>query len=68
MWKQEKRSFMLLHALKNDAHVLVSVEHITVITDMGNYTRIYTDDQDYTDVVESFKEITEIMCGIKVEP
>ena len=57
------KSFMLLHALKNDAHVLIAVEHITVITDMESYTRIYTDDGDYTDVKESFKEITEMLTG-----
>ena len=56
-------SFMLLHALKNDAHVTIAVEHITVITDMESYTRIYTDDGDYTDVKESFKEIMELIMG-----
>ena len=56
-------SFMLLHALKNDAHVTIAVEHITVITDMESYTRIYTDDGDYTDVKESFKEINELIIG-----
>lgn len=64
--KMEKRnmvSFMLLHALKNDAHVTIAVEHITVITDMESYTRIYTDDGDYTDVKESFKEIMELIMG-----
>ena len=61
MWETQKINFMLLHALKNDAHVAIAVEHITVITEMESYTRIYTDDGDYTDVKESFKEIIELM-------
>ena len=57
------KSFILSHALKNDAHVLIAIEHITVITDMETYTRIYTDDNDYTDVKESFKELTKMLVG-----
>ena len=63
MEKRNMKSFMLLHALKNGAHVMIAVEHITVITDMESYTRVYTDDNDYTDVQESFKEITELITG-----
>ena len=56
-------SFMLLHALKDDAHVTIAVEHITVIIDKESYTRICTDDGDYNDVRESFKEINELIVG-----
>ena len=66
MWEKEKKLFLLVHVLKNDAHALISVEHITVVTDMDTYTRIYTDDQDYTDVVESFEEITNMICGFGI--
>ena len=66
MFEKIQINFMLLHAQKNDAHVLISVEHITVITDMETYTRIYTDDNDYTDVSESFKEIIELISGHEV--
>jgi hypothetical protein len=63
MEKRNMRSFMLLHALKNGAHVMIAVEHISVIADRESYTRIYTDDGDYIDVQESFKEITEMLTG-----
>ena len=61
MEKGNMKSFMLLHSIHNDAHVMIAVDHITAITDMETLTRICTDDGDYTDVQESFKEITELI-------
>lgn len=66
MEKGNMKSFMFLHAEKNGALVMIAVEHITVMTDNEKFTRIYTDDGDYTDVKETFTEITKSLIGMEI--
>ena len=50
-------TFIEGHAKKNGDRVLISVPHITVVTPLDDYVRIYTDDGDYTDVTDDYDEI-----------
>lgn len=57
---------MRLHAERNNATILVCLEHVTVITPLETCTRIYTDDGDYTDVKEDLKAIINIIRGCAI--
>jgi len=50
-------TFIEGHAQKNGARIMISVPHITVVTPLDGYVRIYTDDGDYTDVTDSYDDI-----------
>lgn len=47
------------HAQKNGASVFISVPHITVVTPLEKFVRIYTDDGDYTDISDDYEEVKE---------
>ncbi len=50
-------TFIEGHAQKNRARVLISVPHITVVTPLEGFVRIYTDDGDYTDVSDDYEDV-----------
>lgn len=47
------------HAQKNGGRVFISVPHITVVTPLEKWVRIYTDDGDYTDVSDDYEAVKE---------
>ena len=55
--------FLLCHAKKNGEKVAISIPHITVITPIENYVRVYTDDGDFTDVTDKFDAIVNTING-----
>ena len=60
-------TFIEGHAQKNGARVLISVPHITVVTPLEGYVRIYTDDGDYTDVSDDYEDVKNgiwAMCSV----
>lgn len=54
-------TYIEAHAKKNGAKVLISVPHITVVTPLEGFVRIYTDDGDYTDISDDYEKVVEAL-------
>ena len=61
-----RMTFIECHVLKNGERVLISVPHITVVTPMDGYVRIYTDDGDYTDVTDEYDNVVHACIDVQL--
>lgn len=60
-----KMTFIGCHAQKNGERITISVPHITVITPLDGFVRIYTDDGDYTDVSDDYEAVVKACVDLQ---